>query len=133
MTDKRSCATLITAARIAGAACACVTMTRAGTREDHAMATMIAQDTTSLDGIAAALGDQRDLLGYRAKVAAEALHLPGPDFVDRVFAVSDRSPQVLRGLQQIYQTGRLGGSGYLSILPVDQGIEHSAGASFATN
>jgi len=66
-------------------------------------------------------------------VPREKLHLPGPDFVDRIFAPSDRNPQVLRSLQQLFNTGRLGGTGYLSILPVDQGIEHSAGASFAPN
>jgi class I fructose-bisphosphate aldolase len=63
----------------------------------------------------------------------ESLHLPGPDFVDRVFMPSDRKPGVLRSLQQIFDHGRLAGTGYLSILPVDQGIEHSAGASFAPN
>ena len=61
------------------------------------------------------------------------LHLPGPDFVDRIFALSDRSPRVLRSLQSLFDHGRLGGTGYVSILPVDQGIEHSAGASFAPN
>jgi len=61
------------------------------------------------------------------------LALPGPDFAERVWVPSDRSPQVIRGLQQIYDHGRLGGSGYVSILPVDQGVEHSAGASFAAN
>jgi class I fructose-bisphosphate aldolase len=66
-------------------------------------------------------------------VPKEQLHLPGPDFVDRLFGPSDRHPQVLRSLQALCQTGRLGGTGYLSILPVDQGIEHSAGASFAPN
>ena len=62
-----------------------------------------------------------------------SLHLPGPDFVDRVVAINDRSNQVLRNLQSMFEHGRLGGTGYLSILPVDQGIEHSAGASFAPN
>jgi len=61
------------------------------------------------------------------------LHLPGPDFVDRVMAQTDRTPAVLRNLQMIFKTGRLAGTGYLSILPVDQGVEHSAGASFAPN
>ncbi len=64
-------------------------------------------------------------------IPKEALHLPGSDFVDRVWKDSDRSPNVLRNMQLIFNTGRLGGSGYMSILPVDQGIEHSAGASFA--
>jgi class I fructose-bisphosphate aldolase len=66
-------------------------------------------------------------------VPKERLHLPGPDFVDRTFAASDRPPSVLRSLQQILGHGRLSGTGYISILPVDQGIEHSAGASFAKN
>lgn len=84
--------------------------------------------------IEALLGEEADdLLTYKAKVSQEMLHLPGPDFVDRIFAQSDRPPQVLRSLQQLYSTGRLANTGYLSILPVDQGIEHSAGASFAPN
>ena len=66
-------------------------------------------------------------------VAKDQLHLPGPDFVDRVHGSSDRSPVVLRNMQTLFNTGRLGGSGYVSILPVDQGIEHTAGASFAPN
>ncbi|MBS1912071.1 MAG: class I fructose-bisphosphate aldolase [Bacteroidetes bacterium] len=66
-------------------------------------------------------------------IPKDTLHLPGPDFVERVFAHSDRSIRVLRNLQSIYNTGRLAGTGYVSILPVDQGIEHSAGASFAPN
>ncbi len=61
------------------------------------------------------------------------IHVPGPDFVDRIWAPSDRKPQTLRNLQALYGTGRLANTGYLSILPVDQGIEHSAGASFAKN
>jgi class I fructose-bisphosphate aldolase len=81
------------------------------------------------------LGSQaRALLDYRCQgIAKESLHLPGPDFVDRVQSVSDRPPNVLRNLQQILDHGRLAGTGYVSILPVDQGIEHSAGASFAKN
>jgi fructose-bisphosphate aldolase, class I len=81
------------------------------------------------------LGKDADhLLGFKSpKVSKEQLHLPGSDWVDRVFAPSDRSPQVLRSLQAMYSHGRLGHTGYLSILPVDQGIEHSAGASFAPN
>ena len=66
-------------------------------------------------------------------IERDRLYLPGPDFVDRVVAQSDRSIPVLRSLQTIFDHGRLGGTGYLSILPVDQGIEHSAGASFAQN
>jgi class I fructose-bisphosphate aldolase len=66
-------------------------------------------------------------------IAKENLHLPGPDFIDRVLIDSDRTPQVLGSLQRLFGHGRLGGTGYLSILPVDQGVEHSAGASFAPN
>jgi class I fructose-bisphosphate aldolase len=66
-------------------------------------------------------------------IRKEQLHLPGPDFLERIWLPSDRNPQVLRNLQSMYDHGRLGGTGYLSILPVDQGIEHSAGASFAKN
>ncbi len=66
-------------------------------------------------------------------ISKDSLHLPGPDFVDRVWLDSDRHPAVLRNLQQLFNTGRLAGTGYVSILPVDQGIEHSAGASFAKN
>ena len=82
--------------------------------------------------LAALLGDQADdLLTYEPKISKDQLALPGPDFIDRVISKSDRSPQVLRSLQSLYDHGRLGGSGYVSILPVDQGIEHSAAASFA--
>lgn len=78
--------------------------------------------------------DAEALLGHSCTtIPKESLHLPGPDFVDRIFAASDRPIPVLRNLQAIYDHGRLGGTGYLSILPVDQGIEHSAGASFAPN
>jgi hypothetical protein len=74
------------------------------------------------------------LLEHRCQtIPRETLHLPGPDFVDRVWVGSDRSPNVLRNLQLLFNTGRLAKSGYVSILPVDQGIEHSAGASFAKN
>lgn len=80
------------------------------------------------------LGSEADsLLSYKAKFPKEQLHLPGPDFVDRIFAQTDRNINVLKNLQWIFSTGRLAGTGYLSILPVDQGIEHSAGASFAPN
>src|SRR5881396_1437172 len=76
----------------------------------------------------------RLLLDHKCKtVPKEKLHLPGADFVDRVYALTDRNSQVLRSLQGMFGHGRLGGTGYLSILPVDQGIEHSAGASFAPN
>ncbi len=89
----------------------------------------------STSRIAELLGDEAEsLLDFRnPRIPKEQLHLPGPDFVDRVFAVSDRSPQVMRSLQSLFDGGRLGGTGYLSILPVDQGIEHAAGASFAKN
>jgi class I fructose-bisphosphate aldolase len=78
--------------------------------------------------------DAKPLLGHVCStIPRETLHLPGPDYVDRVYLPSDRSPSVLRSLQQLLDRGRLAGTGYLSILPVDQGIEHSAGASFAKN
>ncbi len=81
------------------------------------------------------LGDQAEsLLTHQCRTIPKSqLHLPGPDFVDRVWALSDRPPAVLRHLQSLFDHGRLGGTGYLSILPVDQGVEHSAGASFAPN
>lgn len=80
------------------------------------------------------LGSEAEsLLNYKAKFPKEQLNLPGPDFVDRIFAQSDRSINVLKNLQWIYSSGRLANTGYVSILPVDQGIEHSAGASFAPN
>ncbi|MCC7000056.1 MAG: class I fructose-bisphosphate aldolase [Deltaproteobacteria bacterium] len=79
-------------------------------------------------------GEARGLLDFQSKtISRDMLHLPGSDFVDRVFAQSDRKPAVLGNLQRMYDTGRLRGTGYLSILPVDQGIEHSAAASFAPN
>ncbi len=89
----------------------------------------------SLDQISQLLGaSASNLLEFNSpKISKEHLHLPGPDFVDRAFALSDRNPQVMRSLQQLYSTGRLANTGYLSILPVDQGIEHAAGASFAKN
>ncbi len=80
------------------------------------------------------LGNEAEsLLTYKAKFPKEQIHLPGPDFVDRIFAPTNRSINVLKNLEWIYQTGRLAGTGYVSILPVDQGIEHSGGASFAPN
>jgi class I fructose-bisphosphate aldolase len=80
------------------------------------------------------LKDDLSLLEYRCKgIQASSLHLPGPDFIDRVWALSDRPINVLRNLQSLYDHGNLAKTGYLSILPVDQGIEHSAGASFAPN
>ena len=91
--------------------------------------------TASLESIAALLGDEADdLLNHECQtIPRESLALPGADFSERVWLDSDRSPRVIRSLQQIADHGRLGGTGYVSILPVDQGIEHSAGASFAPN
>jgi len=88
-----------------------------------------------LERIEALLGDEASsLLTHTCQtVPKEQLHLPGPDFVDRVVASSDRSPRVMRSLQTLFGHGRLAGSGYVSILPVDQGIEHAGGASFAPN
>jgi class I fructose-bisphosphate aldolase len=85
--------------------------------------------------IASLLGNDADsLLTHVSKgIPKDDLHLPGPDFIDRVWSISDRPVQVLRNLQQLYNGGRLGHTGYVSILPVDQGIEHSAAASFAPN
>jgi class I fructose-bisphosphate aldolase len=81
------------------------------------------------------LGDEgKDLLEHKCTtISKDQLHLPGPDFVDRVFAASDRPNNVLRNFHAFFNHGRLSGTGYLSILPVDQGIEHSGGASFAPN
>ena len=94
---------------------------------------MVVTQSASKD-LASLLGNEaEDLLTYKAKVSKDTLHLPGQDFVERIFVNSDRNPQVLRSLQQLYSTGRLANTGYLSILPVDQGIEHSAAASFAPN
>jgi class I fructose-bisphosphate aldolase len=85
--------------------------------------------------IAGLLGAEAEsLLSYTCRtVSRESLHLPGPDYVDRVVAQKNRGPRVLRSLQELMGHGRLGGTGYLSILPVDQGVEHSGGASFAPN
>src|SRR3954464_3224808 len=99
-------------------------------RGEKAMAT--ADTTTRIEEL---LGEDADsLLNHRSEtVPASQLHLPGPDMVDRVHALTDRNNRVLRNLQWLYDSGRTGGPRYLSILPVDQGIEHSAGASFAPN
>jgi class I fructose-bisphosphate aldolase len=94
--------------------------------------TAIAKGSTDIESLLGA--DAEKMLSHVCKtIPKESLHLPGPDFVDRVFYPSDRTPPVLRSLQQLFDNGRLAGTGYLSILPVDQGIEHSAGASFAKN
>jgi len=89
----------------------------------------------SIDQIVSLLGDKADpLLKFSSpKIARNRLHVPGPDFIDRISAPSDRNNRVLVNLQRLINSGRLAGTGYLSILPVDQGIEHSAGASFAKN
>jgi len=80
------------------------------------------------------LGEEaEDILNYTCVFPKEQLHLPGPDFIDRIWVPSDRNPAVLRNLQALFDHGRLAKTGYLSVLPVDQGIEHSAGASFAPN
>jgi len=87
-----------------------------------------------IKGITSILGDDARLLEHQCKtIPKDSLLLPGPDYVDRAYGLSDRSPRVLGALQSMLNTGRLGGTGYVSILPVDQGIEHSAGASFAPN
>jgi len=99
------------------------------------MATELKREGSALSRIEELLGeDGRALLEFNSpKISRDVLNTPGPDFVDRVWSKSDRSPQVLRSLQSLFDHGRLAGTGYLSILPVDQGIEHSAGASFAPN
>jgi class I fructose-bisphosphate aldolase len=96
------------------------------------MATATLPSTATVEQL---LGDQAaSLLEHRSEtVARTLLHLPGPDFIDRVWTGSDRSNQVVRSIGALYNHGRLSGTGYVSILPVDQGIEHSAGASFAPN
>src|SRR3569833_51427 len=85
--------------------------------------------------IANLLADKADyLLNFnQPKISKDRLHLPGPDFMDRIYAVSNRNNRVLVNLQRLFGSGRLANTGYLSILPVDQGIEHSGGASFAKN
>jgi fructose-bisphosphate aldolase, class I len=91
--------------------------------------------TTSTGNIETYLGAKAEyFLGYKTpKISKERLHLPGPDFIDRIYSASNRNVRVLTNLQRIFGHGRLAHTGYLSILPVDQGIEHSAGASFAKN
>src|SRR5258708_32545272 len=93
--------------------------------------------TTSVTGgkIETYLGAKADsLLGFKSpKIPKERLHLPGPDFIDRIWTISDRNVRVLANLQRLFRHGRLSGTGYMSILPVVQGIEHSAGESYAMN
>jgi class I fructose-bisphosphate aldolase len=92
------------------------------------------EDTNMIDQIRKQLGDKASLLDYSCQGIPKAmLHLPGPDFVDRVVVSTDRPINVLRSLASMFKSGRLAGTGYLSILPVDQGIEHSGAASFAPN
>jgi len=93
------------------------------------------ETATPLSEIETILGDEADaLLQHRCKtIPKESLHLPGPDFIDRVFAATDRPTRTQTSLQALLNHGRLAGTGYVSILPVDQGIEHSAGASYAPN
>src|SRR5207253_3067551 len=99
------------------------------------MATEMKRSAAAVNRIEELLGDEaRSLLDHKSQaIPKEQMHLPGPDFIDRIVAQSDRSPRVLRSLQALLDHGRLAGTGYVSILPVDQGIEHSAGASFAPN
>jgi class I fructose-bisphosphate aldolase len=99
------------------------------------MATQLSRAATPLARIEELLGDNaRTLLDHTSQtIFKDQINLPGPDFIDRVWAQSDRSPAVLRSMQALFNNGRLAGTGYVSILPVDQGIEHSAGASFAPN
>jgi class I fructose-bisphosphate aldolase len=99
------------------------------------MATEMQRDTASMQFIQETLGaDAQRLLDHTATtIPKEHISVPGPDFIDRVWSASDRNPRVLRSLAALHEHGRLAGTGYLSILPVDQGIEHSAGASFAPN
>jgi len=99
------------------------------------MATELKLAETPIGRIEEILGENaRTLLDHKSQtISKDQLNLPGPDFIDRIWVYSDRSPSVLRALQSLFDNGRLAGTGYLSILPVDQGIEHSAGASFAPN
>ena len=96
---------------------------------------MLASELRLIDSIVEILGPEAEhLLGHTCRtISAEHLHLPGPDFIDRVSIATDRPTRALTSLQALFNHGRLAGTGYLSILPVDQGIEHSAGASFAPN
>jgi fructose-bisphosphate aldolase, class I len=99
-----------------------------------ALATEVDRSASALSRIETILGDDAGLLQYQCRtIPKEKFHLPGPDFVDRVYPQSDRHVRVLGSLQRLFDAGRLRGTGYVSILPVDQGIEHSGGASFAPN
>jgi len=93
---------------------------------------MATATTSSIEQLLGAKAET--LLGFKnPKISKERLHVPGPDFIDQIYAVTDRNLRVLNNLHRLFHHGRLSGTGYLSILPVDQGIEHSAGASFAKN
>src|SRR5580692_9878979 len=93
---------------------------------------MASATTSSIEQLLGAKAET--LLGFKnPKISKERLHVPGPDFIDQIYAVTDRNLRVLNNLHRLFHHGRLNGTGYLSILPVDQGIEHSAGASFAKN
>lgn len=96
---------------------------------------MAVQTASTIDRVTELLGDDADsLLGHTSTtIDASQLHLPGPDFVDRIYSQTDRNNRTLVNLQRLFDNGRLGGTGYVSILPVDQGIEHSGAASFAPN
>ena len=96
---------------------------------------MAIKELKGIDKIQAVLGEDSEyLFGHKCStISKKSLYLPGPDYIDEVFVQNDRSPAVIRNLQTILNHGRLGGTGYVSILPVDQGVEHSAGASFAVN
>src|SRR6185503_12313987 len=107
---------------------------RRGRIDNQSRGVSVATAVSGLNGIASILGDDTSLLEHQCKtIPKESLLLPGPDYVDRAYGLSDRSPRVLAALQSVLDTGRLRNTGYVSILPVDQGIEHSAGASFAPN
>src|SRR5580698_7579620 len=101
----------------------------------YARSMTITDSSIGVDRIVELLGEHADELLEHTSTTIDSslLHLPGPDFIDRVYSVTDRSNATLRNLGQLFGHGRLGGTGYVSILPVDQGIEHSAGASFAPN
>lgn len=102
--------------------------------DEEGVVDMSAAAAAGMDQILELLGDNgQDLLEYEARVSKDLLHLPGPDTVNRIFVQSDRSVRVLSNLQRLFGSGRLANTGYVSILPIDQGIEHSGGASFAPN
>ncbi len=110
--------------------------TRAGRRKPDVPGRLEAMTTAEMSStrLEELLGDDADLLTHECRtIASEQLHLPGPDFVDRLWVDSDRNAQTLGKLNWLANSGRLAGTGYVSILPVDQGIEHSGGASFAPN